>query len=139
MDRRIGGQGGGDSLGFTWPHYASPDSLELTWTHFDSLGLTWIYSDSLYPTGTHLDSLALTWTHWDTLGLAMNSFGIRRTRLVSLHPSRELGRPPGTKREKGRGRPEISGPDLTAASILSRLSLSLNTGTSARGLGGGSR
>ena len=74
---------GGDPLPMGIPMGGSHlDSLGFTWTHMDSLGLTWTHLDSLSLTCSHLVSLGLTGTHLD---------------------SREKGKLPGAKREKGKG------------------------------------
>ena len=101
-----------DSLGFTWTHLDSHgffrihlDLLGLTWTHLDSFGLTWIHSGSLGLTWTHLDSLGLTWSHFEFTSIYPGPWThpISQGKRESLNLTREKGRPPVTKREKGKG------------------------------------
>ena len=123
---------GGDSLGLTWIRLYSLgltwmhlDSVGLTWSHLDSLGLIWTHLGSPGFTRTHLDSLGFTWAHQDSLGLTwthLDSLGLTWSRFefTSIYPgpwthpisqgkrespdlTREKGRPPGPKREKGKG------------------------------------
>ena len=92
------------SLGFNWTHLNS-----LIWIHMDSLGLTWTHLDSLGLTWTHLDSLGFTWTHLDSLGLTshLDSFWSH------CNPTKEKGKPPTAKREKGKGRHPHLSPNST--------------------------
>ena len=95
------------SLGFTWFHLVSCDSLGFnrfhldslgrTWSLLVSLGFTWFHLASLGPTLSHLVPLGLIWSHLVSLGLTRShsvslglawshlvSFGLTWTHLVSL-------------------------------------------------------
>ena len=85
-----------NSLGLTWTHLNSLDSLELTRIHLNllaltpplsSLGLTWSHLKSRGLKWTHFDSLTFTWTHLIPLELTwtdVKPLELTQTHLDSL-------------------------------------------------------